>query len=281
MAHVIAACLYLVCRTEGTPRILGLGASRRPPLRLGCSGRGVCVGSNTWWGQPRGPASEAMGLSLALLRLQSRVLLMGSCPGAVRSEEGLPLGPAQRPPAPGLVGSQSPHLRPSVLLSVRGGSTRDRVTALQASCAAPLPRPLGLPSGWGSGFVRGLPFPSPVRVLHVGSVWPSLHSLCPVLRSSQPVGLCVALSVVGLLPSETEKLGPRVSALGGGCSPRHLLRQLCVCVQPGCGATRAGSGCSGTTWQEWGLGRTPASPRPSPKAPAQWWHLHLSGGLGA
>ncbi|CAB1343048.1 unnamed protein product, partial [Coregonus sp. 'balchen'] len=22
MAHVIAACLYLVCRTEGTPRIL-------------------------------------------------------------------------------------------------------------------------------------------------------------------------------------------------------------------------------------------------------------------
>lgn len=25
MAHVIAACLYLVCRTEGTPRILGCG----------------------------------------------------------------------------------------------------------------------------------------------------------------------------------------------------------------------------------------------------------------
>lgn len=24
MAHVVAACLYLVCRTEGTPRILSL-----------------------------------------------------------------------------------------------------------------------------------------------------------------------------------------------------------------------------------------------------------------
>lgn len=40
MAHVIAACLYLVCRTEGTPRILcfrGLGApwlgSQQPPLQ--------------------------------------------------------------------------------------------------------------------------------------------------------------------------------------------------------------------------------------------------------
>lgn len=27
MAHVIAACLYLVCRTEGTPRILWFGGS--------------------------------------------------------------------------------------------------------------------------------------------------------------------------------------------------------------------------------------------------------------
>lgn len=32
MAHVIAACLYLVCRTEGTPRILCFGASRRSPV---------------------------------------------------------------------------------------------------------------------------------------------------------------------------------------------------------------------------------------------------------
>lgn len=33
MAHVIAACLYLVCRTEGTPRILCLGSSRGTALR--------------------------------------------------------------------------------------------------------------------------------------------------------------------------------------------------------------------------------------------------------
>lgn len=32
MAHVIAACLYLVCRTEGTPRILCFRASRRSPV---------------------------------------------------------------------------------------------------------------------------------------------------------------------------------------------------------------------------------------------------------
>lgn len=31
MAHVTAACLYLVCRTEGTPRILCSGASWRTP----------------------------------------------------------------------------------------------------------------------------------------------------------------------------------------------------------------------------------------------------------
>lgn len=33
MTHVIAACLYLVCRTEGTPRILP--APRGPPLGVG------------------------------------------------------------------------------------------------------------------------------------------------------------------------------------------------------------------------------------------------------
>lgn len=32
MAHVIAACLYLVCRTEGTPRILWFGALTGPWL---------------------------------------------------------------------------------------------------------------------------------------------------------------------------------------------------------------------------------------------------------
>lgn len=32
MAHVIAACLYLVCRTEGTPRILWTGTT--PPAAL-------------------------------------------------------------------------------------------------------------------------------------------------------------------------------------------------------------------------------------------------------
>lgn len=42
MAHVIAACLYLVCRTEGTPRILCLGllvwdgSARVPPTGLSC-----------------------------------------------------------------------------------------------------------------------------------------------------------------------------------------------------------------------------------------------------
>ncbi|KAK2104913.1 hypothetical protein P7K49_018769 [Saguinus oedipus] len=33
MAHVIAACLYLVCRTEGTPRILWLGSLSEAPSR--------------------------------------------------------------------------------------------------------------------------------------------------------------------------------------------------------------------------------------------------------
>uniref|UniRef100_A0A4W5NLS9 Cyclin-like domain-containing protein n=1 Tax=Hucho hucho TaxID=62062 RepID=A0A4W5NLS9_9TELE len=33
MAHVIAACLYLVCRTEGTPRILGTGITPAAALK--------------------------------------------------------------------------------------------------------------------------------------------------------------------------------------------------------------------------------------------------------
>lgn len=32
MAHVIAACLYLVCRTEGTPRILWFGDLLEDPI---------------------------------------------------------------------------------------------------------------------------------------------------------------------------------------------------------------------------------------------------------
>lgn len=36
MAHVVAACLYLVCRTEGTPRILCCGASRTSPVSAPC-----------------------------------------------------------------------------------------------------------------------------------------------------------------------------------------------------------------------------------------------------
>lgn len=53
MAHVTAACLYLVCRTEGTPRILCSGGLREGPvsvlagpLRLGVGwsrALGVCV----------------------------------------------------------------------------------------------------------------------------------------------------------------------------------------------------------------------------------------------
>ena len=42
MAHVVAACLYLVCRTEGTPRILCWAAlcSQLPP-----SSAPVCAGT--------------------------------------------------------------------------------------------------------------------------------------------------------------------------------------------------------------------------------------------
>ncbi|XP_008562532.1 PREDICTED: transcription factor IIIB 90 kDa subunit-like, partial [Galeopterus variegatus] len=50
MAHVIAACLYLVCRTEGTPRILwpALSAALRPillkkPLPVPPSPSTVCL----------------------------------------------------------------------------------------------------------------------------------------------------------------------------------------------------------------------------------------------
>lgn len=46
MAHVIAACLYLVCRTEGTPRILWFGDLLEDPiLALGQppSAVGLCV----------------------------------------------------------------------------------------------------------------------------------------------------------------------------------------------------------------------------------------------
>lgn len=42
MTHVVAACLYLVCRTEGTPRILRCWA-RRPPPDVGVRGCGACV----------------------------------------------------------------------------------------------------------------------------------------------------------------------------------------------------------------------------------------------
>lgn len=45
-AHVVAACLYLVCRTEGTPRILRCPASRRLlglPLLVGSPVLSACV----------------------------------------------------------------------------------------------------------------------------------------------------------------------------------------------------------------------------------------------
>ena len=41
MAHVIAACLYLVCRTEGTPRILWFGGPLGGP-RLGSRSASLC-----------------------------------------------------------------------------------------------------------------------------------------------------------------------------------------------------------------------------------------------
>ena len=55
-AHVVAACLYLVCRTEGTPRILRCPASRRLlglPLLVGSPVLSACVcwdasGGTSW-----------------------------------------------------------------------------------------------------------------------------------------------------------------------------------------------------------------------------------------
>uniref|UniRef100_A0A8C9M5Y8 Transcription factor TFIIB cyclin-like domain-containing protein n=1 Tax=Panthera tigris altaica TaxID=74533 RepID=A0A8C9M5Y8_PANTA len=60
MAHVIAACLYLVCRTEGTPRILWFGGLSEEP-RLGALwvglpplGSAVAVSWRISWRHPSG-----------------------------------------------------------------------------------------------------------------------------------------------------------------------------------------------------------------------------------
>lgn len=99
-AHVVAACLYLVCRTEGTPRILRCPASRRRPRLSLLAGRPADLAS-FWPPLPRCPrASLSLWESLSPSRASASALLVGAgaavCPRALPGA-GLPRARAGAP----------------------------------------------------------------------------------------------------------------------------------------------------------------------------------------